>query len=214
MKLKALFIACTMSLALPAHAALTSRATDILDPQSIDFENFDGLITSGPEIVAPGVSFTGTPNSILGAYIADLGSNGIWGAGNHFAGTDITGTLSFTFVTGLTQAVGAFLNSYNGSPVVISVLGDNHQVIESHTVSIDTPDGLNSGSFFGITRTSADIRSISFSGQGLVADDVTFTTPIPEPEAYAMLLAGLGLVGWTARRRRTAISRNKPESAG
>ena len=82
MKLKALFIACTMSLALPAHAALTSSATDILDPQSIDFENFDGFITSGPEIVAPGVSFTGTLNSILGAYIADLGNNGIWGAGN------------------------------------------------------------------------------------------------------------------------------------
>ena len=214
MKLKALFIACATSLALPAHAALTSSASNIPDPQIIDFENFDGFITPGPEIVAPGLSFTGTPNSILGAYIADLGSNGIWGAGNHFAGTDITGTLNFTFVNGLTQAAGAFLNSYDGSPILISVLGDNHQIIESHTVSMDTPDGFNSGSFFGITRTSADIRSISFSGQGLVADDVTFTTPIPEPEAYAMLLAGLGLVGWTARRRRTAISRNKPESAG
>lgn len=98
--------------------------------------------------------------------------------------------------------------------MLISVLGDDQQVIESYTVSMDTPEGLNSGSFFGITRTSADIRSISFSGQGLVADDVTFTTPIPEPEAYAMLLAGLGLVGWTARRHKTAISKNKPESAG
>ena len=29
-------------------------------------------------------------------------------------------------------------------------------------------------------------------------------TPVPEPETYAMLLAGLGLVGWAARRRKQA----------
>lgn len=28
--------------------------------------------------------------------------------------------------------------------------------------------------------------------------------PVPEPETYAMMLAGLGLVGWTARRRKQA----------
>jgi hypothetical protein len=27
------------------------------------------------------------------------------------------------------------------------------------------------------------------------------TTPVPEPESYAMLLAGLGLIGCVARRR-------------
>jgi hypothetical protein len=29
-----------------------------------------------------------------------------------------------------------------------------------------------------------------------------FTVPIPEPETYAMLLAGLGLLGWVGRRRK------------
>ena len=29
-------------------------------------------------------------------------------------------------------------------------------------------------------------------------------TPVPEPETYAMLLAGLGLLGFMARRRKTA----------
>ena len=33
---------------------------------------------------------------------------------------------------------------------------------------------------------------------------VTYTlVPVPEPETYAMLLAGLGLVGWAARRNRS-----------
>ena len=32
--------------------------------------------------------------------------------------------------------------------------------------------------------------------------DVTSTAPVPEPSTVAMLLAGLGLLGWAARRRR------------
>ncbi|MCM8612679.1 PEP-CTERM sorting domain-containing protein [Accumulibacter sp.] len=36
--------------------------------------------------------------------------------------------------------------------------------------------------------------------------DFLVTTPVPEPESYAMMLAGLGLVGAIARRRRSAAN--------
>lgn len=36
------------------------------------------------------------------------------------------------------------------------------------------------------------------------ASYVTFGSPVPEPEIYAMLLAGLGLIGFMSRRRKTA----------
>jgi hypothetical protein len=39
---------------------------------------------------------------------------------------------------------------------------------------------------------------------GTSLDNVSLTTAVPEPETYAMLLAGLGLVGFAARRRKTA----------
>lgn len=38
-------------------------------------------------------------------------------------------------------------------------------------------------------------------GYGGSLDNVSLTTPVPEPETYALLLAGLGVVAATARRR-------------
>jgi len=48
------------------------------------------------------------------------------------------------------------------------------------------------------TETLAFIEK-KFAGVGVI------TTPVPEPETYAMMLAGLGLVGWTAMRRRNRL---------
>ncbi|MBK9019737.1 MAG: PEP-CTERM sorting domain-containing protein [Sulfuritalea sp.] len=39
-----------------------------------------------------------------------------------------------------------------------------------------------------------------------VAQDQLYLAPIPEPETYAMMLAGLGLIGFVAGRRRRKLS--------
>jgi hypothetical protein len=39
---------------------------------------------------------------------------------------------------------------------------------------------------------------------GAVLDNVTLTAAVPEPETYAMLLGGLGLMGFMERRRKAA----------
>lgn len=56
----------------------------------------------------------------------------------------------------------------------------------------------------GLSFNSDKVRvTLNSNGQKWVfADEVQFTaTPVPEPETYAMMLAGLGALGFMARRR-------------
>jgi hypothetical protein len=54
---------------------------------------------------------------------------------------------------------------------------------------------VEGGVFAKALNQDAEIHLQSFSG-------TIPTTPVPEPETYAMLLAGLGMVGALARRRK------------
>ncbi len=57
-------------------------------------------------------------------------------------------------------------------------------------------------SFSGITNYNATGGNFTASGSG------TFAGAIPEPATWAMMIAGFGLVGAAARRRRMAVAAN------
>jgi hypothetical protein len=54
-----------------------------------------------------------------------------------------------------------------------------------------------------IVKASGYVTGGQYPGLSLVAANYTIT-PVPEPESYALLLAGLGMVGTIARRRMKA----------
>jgi len=57
--------------------------------------------------------------------------------------------------------------------------------------------------YFAVSDIAYDFGSASTNAYAqLVPDHITIGAPIPEPETYAMLLAGLGLLGFAARRRK------------
>jgi hypothetical protein len=73
---------------------------------------------------------------------------------------------------------------------------------------VDMPDGAakRSGALLDNIAVDALPAFSSFSVQGLNLNglDNGNVAPVPEPETYAMMLVGLGVVGFMARRRRKA----------
>lgn len=67
-------------------------------------------------------------------------------------------------------------------------------------------DDLSSTGFLGFdlsTIGNITLDQVSFTGvYSLTAIQPPVAVPVPEPETYAMLLAGLGLLSFTARRRK------------
>jgi hypothetical protein len=91
--------------------------------------------------------------------------------------------LNYSQASGLIPAGGfnGYIFTFANAPTITGVS------LDSRSSSEYTP-GLN------LTATTMGLLSVTTAG--------TPTPPVPEPETYAMLLAGLGLLGWTAKRRR------------
>jgi len=81
-----------------------------------------------------------------------------------------------------------------GTAPAFNFVGDmNHHVTETFNYHATTT---------GTTLLTFTSAASGYSGA--VIDNVSVTAAVPEPETYAMLLAGLGMVGFIARRKRSA----------
>jgi len=132
-------------------------------------------------------------SSPIHAFITDINSNmtdlGTFG-GQSSAATDINsnGQVVGWAETGIGNQRHAFVTGLNGAGMT-----DLNSLVH-----------LGNGTFL------YDANGINDRGQIIAnASDghsylLTLTTPVPEPDTYAMLLAGLGLMGFIARRKRKA----------
>ena len=95
---------------------------------------------------------------------------------------------------------GIFGNGTSGGQNDVGLI-DNLQSFE-YWSGLEYAPVTNFAWFFNANNGTqfANGKSLNYYAWAVRPGDVA--APIPEPETYALLLAGLGLVGWAARRRR------------
>ncbi|WP_295992342.1 PEP-CTERM sorting domain-containing protein [Rugamonas sp.] len=211
--MKKLLLAGLMGLGLISAAS----AADLVTNGSFDGGNTGWTITDGAVSIGPLSAYAGCCGVDGSTY--PYGPNAAFFGGGQEAGGTLSQTLStvlnqtytVTFQYGAIAAANPqtlLVGVENGASYMsggISLAGgtvgaigttDQTHLVSPYTFTF-TALGANTTLFFKDT-------SINSNNTDGIVDSVAVTAAVPEPETYAMLLGGLGLVGFMARRRRQA----------
>ena len=163
-------------------------------PFSVDFQFNDGVILGNNSATVSNFSYGG--GSASGSPILSSGVAGGLGTSITFNNSvsfaeiyqGITPGTSFGFNVALTN------NSDGVAPDSFSFA-----ILDSGLANITT-SGFG-GSLMQVSLTGSTLAPLTFNGTGDFTGVTVTLAPIPEPETYAMLIAGLGLLGFAARRK-------------
>jgi hypothetical protein len=200
-----------------------SAADSPFNPASFGYfhlETFEDHLLNVPGVTATGGG--GVTSVVFGPGVhdsvdADDGSiNGSGLAGDSFFTSNGAAAVRFTFSAAAlgslpTSAGIVWTDGGFASSVTFSAYGPTGELLFTQTRS-GFADSSNNGEtaedrFFGVVN-AAGVSSIEISnpGGGMEVDHLQFgganiAPAIPEPETYALLLAGLGCIGLVTRRR-------------
>lgn len=202
-----------------AHATLLTSDAGYTGPvlDLSGYANGSYNFTFGPASIPGGITFTRDPSTasnsgnggVLGQGGYGLGSNGSFGGDAVYAGLDgAQGWIRFT-LTAPVSSFGLYVNYAPGvgDDPMITARDSGGNVLESWDLAtsapVSTPGGFNEFAFRGISLDSASIATLELSGSYIIAAGTSNgLPPVPEPDTYALLLGGLGLLAWVARRRK------------
>lgn len=220
----AVFATALMVPALSAHA-LTSSVTNtaysaVAGAHTVTFGN--SAVNNSTAVVgsaaandvvyagsAAGVNYTYTDGALFNntVLISGEAARPVGAVGNYYSlGTSgvQTGTGAVSFSAGL-----RYFGFLWGSPDTYNIVtfwnGTTQLASFDGSIVKQPADGNQSyARYFNVfTQGSEKITRVTFASNGnaFETDNHAFITAVPEPETYAMLLAGLSLVGVVARRK-------------
>ena len=192
------------TLAVAALLASTAAASATIYTDRAAWLSAAGSVTTDA-FSAPEGSFNSYGNTYTGAAftVTTSGGNGIY-------------TVSPTFYSAYDWGTGAVLDLEFGLTTITAGstfgfdFGNPAEFFGTGTVTIDGSDyalvGQPTFNFFGVVGATGPVVVNWNGGLGIIDNFSVGTAVVPEPSSWAMLIAGFGLVGAVARRRRSAVA--------
>lgn len=203
----------------PMSSAQADTATYYLDQSNIESVMPDG--TDYLKVVIDSTTAGSATFDVTPVYGFILGSNfGLQAFGFNYGGSNtITGSNFSGLATGWTIDLPppSGMDGFGKYDFIVQTTGSNRLLPLSFTISglggARSADTL--GYFAKLSSGTAGQGNQYFAAQlaGFATSDVNITsgyfagssvTPVPEPETYALMLAGLGLIGFMFRNKRSA----------
>ncbi len=159
----------------------------------LTYTNSTFNVTSAGGIASIG-NMPGTPN------LANLGSFTLTGATFSYTGTHFDLLVTFTAPPGTTPNSVLIKDTLTG---VVTATDNGGIFIDFDNTKkhFTFGSGATAGAFdFFVNDVS--LTPGAGSGKSIAASGTIFVSSVPEPETYALFLAGLGAVGFIARRRK------------
>lgn len=134
-------------------------------------------------------------------YTANIGNNAVTGPVfsdwfNFSLPADTVGQGGATAITSITTSgIGVVFTVFDLWETTAGLISTNLFSLPSPLAALTFTGGFVPGDYHLNVQGYELLPSAGYGG-------TISTTPVPEPETYAMLLAGLGLIGFTARRRK------------
>ena len=162
------------------------------------------------EFINYSTPYTVTLNSVAikggTGVLANAGLGDVAGVvGSYDPLSNATAWLFSSYIAGSLSGQGANDASANKAQTAIWFL-ENESLGSTNSWATDAITAVNAG-WTNPTSGAARVYVLNLTdGQGGLHQDQLYVAAIPEPETYAMLLAGLGLMGFVARRRQRKLA--------
>jgi len=212
----------TIALAALALIASGANASNLIANGDFETPGVAGYAAFGSDYIKGGNAYDPS--------VVNIGSNPIdfhggWASFNALSGSgmlivnggtdganNVVWSQTLNLTAGTYDFSGSAASTYGGNPsklqAVVNVLGNDYPLggpvqLGSSTGQWQALSGQVTVPFNVSVQVKLLNLSTDYSGNDFALDAISLTAAVPEPETYALMLAGLAAVGFVARRRQS-----------